>query len=143
MFEGFRSMLLALAVSLTACAPAPAQHDVTSAVGEEDALELATSALSGLNEGGYDAWTARWSDELRSMIDEPTFLSVREQVLAASGRWESIDDQALVAADTEGYVRWTFDTTFELEPVTVWFAFAEDDVEVVGVMLESENLSGN
>lgn len=133
--------LVLFAAVLGGCAESRPE-EVRSALDGDAAWTLAENALVGFNDGDYDAWTHAWSDDMKAGIDRPAFLDIRDVVLEVSGEWQTIDDQALVGGDHRGTVRWTFDTTFEKEPVVVWFAFEEDGTEVIGVMFESEGLDG-
>lgn len=133
------TVLSALTLSaLVACAPD--QAGPSSAIDSDEALSIAETALTGLNEGDYDAWTAAWSDEMKAMLDEEGFVEVRAMLLDVSGPWQSIDGMALVDGNKPRTVRWEFDLTMEREPATLRLGFEEGGTEVIGVFYDSENL---
>jgi hypothetical protein len=125
--------LLLTGVVLVACAsgqgnPPPSGVLVT----EAEAVEMADAALIGLNDGDYDAWSADWSDAMKSAIGEEAFLAFREQVLSANGAYRSITDVALSSVE-QGTYRYTFTVAFEHGEDEIAFAFADGGRLVEGV----------
>jgi hypothetical protein len=62
---------------LTACSSA--SEPIESPVTEDEATEMAESALQAFNESDYTAWSQDWSDAMKSAIDEDAFLAFRDQ----------------------------------------------------------------
>lgn len=115
------------------------EQGLNPVLSEAQALSLAQEALTALNEGDYEGFSAGWSDALRSGISEAAFLDFRAVVLEASGQFVSIDNVRLEPGQNQGVVRYEFDCTFEKEPAVFVFSLREESTEIDGVFFDSEN----
>jgi hypothetical protein len=127
--------LLLTLIILAGCAPAqgsPLPSGVL--VTEADAIEMAGSALTALNDGDYDGWSEHWSDAMKSAIGEDAFLGFRDQVLATNGAYRSIADVTLSSVEPGTY-RYTFTVAFERGEAEIAFAFVDGGHLIEGVFV--------
>ena len=132
-----RSFFLLSTLSLVACStqedlPWADTGELDPAVSALDAMNMATVTLDGYNAGNYDQFTTYWSDDLKAMLPESDFGATREQFMAEYGEWQDIDSLDFGAAETEGYVRYTFYCTFSKTPVVMQWVLPEDQALVTG-----------
>lgn len=126
------AMLAACAVSAT-----PSDAPVTAKVTREQAIEMAQAAMAAYNDGDFAAYSESWSPEMKAAIDETAFLSFREALMAARGRFRSIDGVELRAGSEPGYIRYVFTATFEHGPVEFALGFEADGELITGAHILS------
>lgn len=126
--------LLSGAVLMAACGGTP--NPVGSPVSEEQAIEMAESALQAFNAGDYAGWSQDWSETMKSAIDEQAFLAFRDQALAQLGDYVAIKSVAGAPGETAGFYRWTFEVHFEQADYGIWFGFKEGSPLIEGVQFE-------
>lgn len=133
---GWMAMMV-LVVMLAACSGSDsAGETLSSALTEEQAAEIATSAMEAFNAGDYAGWSRDWSAAMKGAIGEEDFLAYREQVLAQLGEFQSIESITLAPGSSNGFVRWVAVTKFENGRMQFGFGFEEDGREVTGVFPE-------
>ena len=125
--------LLWAALLLVACRTAG--EPVTAAEVED----MATSALAGLNEDDYDAWTEHFGSTMKGAVPRSTFATVREGVLAAVGPFESVESVDSEPAQTDGYTRWIVTGTFEKGRLRLVYVIPNDGSRIDGVTFEEVN----
>ncbi|MBK8989803.1 MAG: DUF3887 domain-containing protein [Chloroflexi bacterium] len=84
------TLVLILLASLTLTALAACGPQATAAVSEAYVTTLAEEKMQALNDGDYATFTADFSDVLANAIPEDSFQDLRETILGASGRFESV-----------------------------------------------------
>jgi len=123
---------------LTACADgatdAPAGG--TSVLSADEAEMMLVSALEAFNAEDYAAWSAGWSEQMRSAIPEDAFQSFVRDTRPTTGRFVSAGPAELVSGKDAGYIRWQ--TTAEFEEARIRFAFSmkASDRTVHGVFFD-------
>jgi hypothetical protein len=127
----FVAVTLAL-VAVIACGPTR----VTSALSQQEARSLVEHALSGFAAGDYGAWSRDWSPAMKSAIGADAFLSFRDQLTGAVGRYQRLEGLELVKGRTRGFVRWNAIAVFERGRVRFGFGFSERATLVEGVFPE-------
>lgn len=136
-----RTLAIATLSLLTLAGCSPDDGVARSALSEEEATQNAEIMLEGLRDGDYDAYTADFSDDMLSMVTPEVFAEVRGLITDLSGEFVSIDAVKALDAETAGYVRWQFETTFTQEPVTVGVVYEEEGTVIHGVFYDSENIA--
>lgn len=126
--------LLSGAILLAACGGT--SNPVGSPVSEEQAIEMADSALQALNAGDYAGWSRDWSETMKSAIDEQAFLAFREEARAQLGDYVAIESVTGAPGETSGFYRWTFQVQFEQADYGIWFGFREGSPLIEGVQFE-------
>lgn len=132
-----RSFLIAglfVIVTVTACAQSSAA--VPSPVTEEQAVQMAESALEGFNAGDYVLWSADWSPTMKQAIDEDAFLAFRDQFHSQLGDYVEIAEVTGSPGADAGTFRWTFDVEFENGAYQMWFGFKQGSTLIEGVSFE-------
>lgn len=127
---------------LSACAMGPdygafpaADDPVESRVSKGEALFSAESALRGINERSYEMWSTGWSDELRAAIEEGAWLEFNEALLGEYGDYEEILESRVNAAETKGFVRFSFLVQFERSVQMLVHVYPTDGDAIVGIFL--------
>jgi len=131
-----------LSSALPACTPEqpayeyPAADDgVRAKVTSAEATAIAQAALAGYNSGDYGLFTTRWSESMRAGVTEPAFQAFRTQKMEEAGRFLSILDVKLTAAQTPGHVRYAFRCAFERREQVLVHVYPEGGDEIVGAHL--------
>jgi hypothetical protein len=122
--------------ALIACGP-----QATAAVSEAYVTTLAEEKMQALNNGDYAAFTADFSEVLAGAIPETNFQDLRETILGASGRFESVTGLRLTNARTSGYVNYIVTCQFEEEEVLLTLVYAVDGEQVEGIFFNAPKLN--
>ncbi len=135
------TLVLILLASLTLTALAACGPQATAAVSEADVTTLAEEKMQALNDGDYATFTADFSDVLVGAIPEDSFQDLRETILGASGRFESVTGLRLTNAKTPGYVNYSITCQFEEEEVLLTLVYAVDGEQVEGIFFNAPKLN--
>jgi hypothetical protein len=127
------ALFLALLLLIAACRPAG--EPVTA----DEVEAMATSALTGLNDDDYDAWTAHFGTTMKAAVPRSTFATVRDGVFAAVGPFESVASVASEPAQTDGYTRWIVTGNFEKGQLRLVYVIPDDGNRIDGVTFEEAN----
>ena len=105
-------------------------------VTEEQVRSMAESALLGLNDDNYDAWTAHFGTMMKAAVPRDVFTTVRDSVLAGVGAFESIEGITSEPAQTEGHTRWIVTGNFEQGQLRLIYVIPNDGNRIEGVTFE-------
>lgn len=125
---------LLVVAMVTACAQSSAA--VPSPVTEEQAVQMAESALEGFNARDYVLWSADWSPTMKQAIDQEAFLAFRDQFHSQLGDYVEIAEVTGSQGSDAGTFRWTFDVEFENGSYRMWFGFKRGSTLIEGVSFE-------
>jgi hypothetical protein len=131
-------VLLVVAVLASACGGAPVEP-ATSALTEEQAIEMATNALvKGFNNEDRDGYVAEMDDSMKAAITQEGLSEFIKPFREQYGNFISIESTELGHAKTAGYVRWTF--TCKFEKGTLYFALIlpQDGAKPTGAFLGAD-----
>ena len=123
-----------LLLVLVACG---GRQPATSALTEEQVMEIGAAAMQGFGTGDYATYTEHWSTDMKAAIKEADFLAFREQIIQQYGNYQSITQMEQVPAQNPGIVRWVFTCAFEKGTWQFAFAFEEGGDEIVGAFAEA------
>lgn len=132
----FVMFLLLASLLMVGCGPRG-----TAALAQETIQELAQEKMEALNNGDYETFTAGFSDVLQRAIPEEDFLSLRETILGASGKFEAITGNRIANPRTSGYVSYIFNCRFAEETVQLTLVYAIDGDEVEGIFFNAPKLN--
>lgn len=135
------TLILVLLVSLTLTALAACGPQATAAVSEAYVTALAEEKMQALNDGDYTAFTADFSDVLAGAIPESDFQDLRQTILEASGRFESVTGLRIANARAPGYVSYIVTCQFEEEEVLLTLVYAIDGEQVEGIFFNAPKLN--
>jgi hypothetical protein len=135
------TLVLIILVSLMLTAVAACGPQATAAVSEADITALAEEKMQALNNGDYATFTADFSDVLAEAIPEASFQDLRQTILGASGRFESVSGLRLANARTPGYVNYIVTSKFEEEEVLLTLVYAVDGEQVEGIFFNAPKLN--
>lgn len=124
------TLLLAAHILVVACRPA------AKPVTEQEVEAMATSALAGLNDDDYDAWTAHFGTTMKAAVSRSTFATLRDGVFAAVGPFESVESVDSEPAQTGGYTRWMVTGNFEKGQLRLVYVIPDDGNRIDGVTFE-------
>ena len=134
-------VLLILAVLASACGGAPSTPagPATSALTEEQAIEMATNALAnGYNNDDRDAYVADMDDSMKAAITQEGLSEFIKPLKEKYGNFVSIESAELGHAKTEGYVRWTFTCKFEKGTLYFGLVFRPDGTKATGAFINEQ-----
>jgi hypothetical protein len=135
------TLILILLASLTLATLAACGPQATAAVSEAYVTALAEEKMQALNDGDYAAFTADFSQVLAGAIPETDFQDLRETILGASGRFETVSGLRLTNARTSGYVNYIVTCQFEEEEVLLTLVYAVDGEQVEGIFFNAPKLN--
>jgi hypothetical protein len=135
------TLILILLASLTLAALVACGPQATATVSEAHVTALAEEKMQALNNGDYAAFTADFSEVLAGAIPETNFQDLRETILGASGRFESVTGLRLTNARTSGYVNYIVTCQFEEEEVLLTLVYAVDGEQVEGIFFNAPKLN--
>ncbi len=135
------TLILILLASLTLAALAACGPQATAVVSEAYVTTLAEEKMQALNNGDYAAFTADFSEVLVNAISEENFKDVRETILGASGRFESVTGLRLANARAAGYVNYIVTCQFAEEEVLLTLVYAVDGEQVEGIFFNAPKLN--
>lgn len=110
-------------------------EDVESLVTKEEATDVAEIALGGFNTGDFDAWTTQWHSSLTDAIEKSAWLEFRAPLMQDFGPSISVIETRLTAADTEGFVRFSFLVEHERGELILVHVYPNDGDEIVGAFM--------
>lgn len=132
-------VILIAAMLASACGSNAPSEPPTSAFTEEQAIEIATNALSnGYNNADLAAYSRDLADNVKSMLTEEAFLQTQQGYMSKYGRFISVEQAELTHARTNGYVRWTFTGKFEKGILYLSLVFPNDGTKAEGAGLYEE-----
>lgn len=132
--RGITIAVVALAILVSACGGS--SGPISSPVTEEQAVEMAESALEAFSTGNYATWSEHRSPATKGAIGEDDFFGFREQFQGALGDYVSISYVTGAEGKDRGTYRWTFDIEFEKGDYRMWFGFKEGSALIEGVSFE-------
>ena len=129
-------VLLIVAVSVTACGSKAPSEPPTSVLTQEQAIEIATNALSnGYNSSDSAAYLRDMDDSMKAAVTPEGFVDFIQPYKDNYGNFVSVESAELSHAKTKGYVRWTFTSKFDKGTLYFALVFPQDGDKVVGATL--------
>lgn len=132
-------VLLVVAALVAACggsASEAPQGEAISALTQEEATEMISSALQAFNTGDYATWSRDWDDAMKAAIPDSAFQEYRNQVVATYGQYVSLESVEIQPGMNEGFVRWVAIAVFENGKIKFNFGFANDGRQIKGILPE-------
>lgn len=134
---------LVLAAALTACmADQPdygafpeADDPVPAAITKAQATVTGQLALEGLDTHAYDKWSTGWSSGLREAISASAWRPYSEALEDQYGDFIELEATRLNAAESEGYVRFSFLAEFDRGYLMLVHVYPDDGEQIVGVFI--------
>lgn len=129
-------VLLIVAVFVSACGSKASSEPPTSVFTQEQAIEVATNALSnGYNNGDSVAYLRDMDDSMKAAVTPDGFVQFIQPYKDTYGNFVSVETAELSHAKTEGYVRWTFTCTFEKGTLYFAVVFPQNGDKAAGATL--------
>ena len=129
-------VLLVIAVLASACGGSAPQGEAVSALTQEEATEMISSALQAFNTGDYATWSHDWDDAMKTAIPDSAFQEYRSQVVATYGQYVSLESVEIQPGMNEGFVRWVAIAVFENGKIKFNFGFANEGRQIKGIIPE-------
>ena len=134
-------VLLIVALVATACGSQTSNEPPTSALTQEQAVEVATNALAnGYNNGDSAAYLRDMDEGMKSVVTQDGFIQFIQPYKDNYGNFVSVESAELSHAKTNGYVRWTFTCTFEKGTLYFALVFPKDGNKAAGATITDAKL---
>ncbi len=138
-------LLIALAVTLGACTPAPKVTTLTGA--DKDAVlvyseSMTAGLLAGLNAGDYAQFSKDFNDAMKQGIPESNFANMRQQITGKLGAY--VSREVKLVEQVNDNIRITYSAKFEQEDgVTMQVIYTGGEPhKVTGLFFTSPKLRG-
>lgn len=135
------TLVLIMLTFLTLTALAACRPQATAAVSEAYVTALAEEKMQAVNRGDYAIFTTDFSEVLADAIPEASFQDLRETILEASGRFESVTGLRIANARTSGYLNYIVACQFEEEEVLLTLVYSVDGEQVEGIFFNAPKLN--
>lgn len=130
------------AATLAACMDTPdygafpeADDPITAAITKEQATAIGQVALEGLDSHAFDKWSTNWSPGLRDAISADAWRPYGEALEREYGDFVELEATRLNAAETEGYIRFSYLAEFDRGYLMLVHVYPRDGEQISGVFI--------